>query len=129
MRRFLIALALAAFAAVPSARAQSAAGEWDAMINTPGGPRSFKVILQVKGDSLAGTVKRAAGDSPLAGTVKGNDITFWYTIDYGGSPLGMTVTAKLAGDDEMKGTIDMGGNATDVFAAKRSAPKPPPGER
>lgn len=120
MRRLLLSLALVAFAAVPSARAQSAAGEWNATMNTPGGPSSFKVILQVKGDSLSGTVKRRAGDSPLSGTVRGQDIAFWYTIDYNGNALAMTVTAKLTGD-EMKGTVDMNGNATEEFAARRAA--------
>lgn len=128
MRRMLLSLALVAFAAVPAARAQSAAGEWNATMNTPGGPSSFKVILQVKGDSLSGTVKRRAGDSPLAGTVKGQDIVFWYTIDYNGNALAMTVTAKLTGD-EMKGTIDMNGNATEEFAAKRTVTKPPTNDR
>lgn len=124
MRRTLFSLALVAFAAVPPVRAQSVAGEWNATMNTPGGPSSFKVILQVKGDSLSGTVKRRAGDSPLAGTVKGQDITFWYTIDYNGNALAMTVTAKLTGD-EMKGTVDMNGNATEEFAARRVVSKPP----
>ena len=123
MKKFLLSLALLAFAAVPSARAQSAAGTWDATMNTPGGVRAFQVIIQVKGDSLSGTVKRSAGDVPLAGTVKGQDVTFWYTIDYGGNALTLTVSAKLQGD-EMKGTIDMGGNASDSFAAKRAAAKP-----
>jgi len=127
MKKFLFALAIAACAVAPQARAQSAAGEWDATMNTPGGPRAFKVVLQQKGDSLSGTVKRSAGDVPLAGSVKGSDITFWYTIDYGGNALTLTVTAKLAGD-EMKGTIDMGGNASDSFAAKRT-PKPPAFDR
>ena len=41
--------------------AQSVDGEWDASYETPGGIRQFKLTLVSKGDSLTGTVRRAAG--------------------------------------------------------------------
>jgi hypothetical protein len=122
MRILALAFALATFVAGTPAAAQSAAGEWNAQMNTPGGTREFKVVIQVKGDSLSGTVKRPAGDVPLSGSVKGDVVTFAYTIEYGGNPLVLTVTAKLAGDS-MKGSIDFGGNAQEEFSATR-APKP-----
>lgn len=132
MRSLVLAFAVMALAAVSPAAAQSApaasvAGEWNASMNTPGGPRAFKVVLQVAGDSLSGTVKRASGDVPLRGSVKGNDVTFTYTIDYGGNALDLTVTATVTGD-EMKGSIDLGGNAKEEFTAKRAA-APSTGER
>lgn len=122
MRTIVLAFALALFAAAPSAAsAQSAAGTWDASMNTPGGPRAFKVILQVKGDSLSGTVKRATGDVPLSGFIKGNDVTFSYSIDYGGNPITLTVTATVTGDS-MKGSIDLSGGVQEVFTAERAKP-------
>jgi hypothetical protein len=123
MRSLLLAFAVLALAAVSPAAAQSVAGEWNASMNTPGGPRAFKVILQVAGDSLTGTVKRASGDVPLRGSRKGNDVTFSYTIDYGGNALELTVTATVTGD-EMKGSIDLGGNAKEEFSAKRAGAPP-----
>jgi len=125
MRTLILALSLAALAAVPSAAAQSVAGEWNATMNTPGGTREFKVIFVVKGDSLSGTVKRATGDVPLRGTIKGNAVNFSYTIEYGGNPLELTVAATLNGDS-MAGSIDLGGNAQEAFSAKRAAAAPPP---
>lgn len=123
MRTLFLAVALATLAAVPQASAQSVAGEWNASMNTPGGTREFKIIFQVKGDSLSGTVKRASGDVPLSGTIKGNDVTFAYTIEYGGNPLVLTVTATLKGDT-MKGSIDLGGGAQEAFSATRAAASP-----
>lgn len=106
--------------------AQSIAGEWDASINTPGGPRSFKIVFQVSGDTLTGTVKREAGDVPLTGTIKDSTVRFSYTVNYNGNPLTLTVTATVTGDS-MKGTVDFAGAAQDEFRAQRvAANRPPP---
>ena len=124
MRSLLLVLAVAFVAVVPAANAQTAlsvAGEWNASMNTPGGTREFKVIFAQKGDSLSGTVKRATGDVPLKGSVKGSDVTFEYTIDYGGSAITLVVTAKVTGDD-MKGAIDLSGGVSEAFNATRAKP-------
>lgn len=129
MRTLVLAFALLTLAAVPPASAQSVTGEWNATMNTPGGTREYKVIFQAKGDSLSGTVKRTTGDVALTGTIKGNAVTFSYSIVYGDNPLLLTVTATLEGD-AMKGTIDLGGGATEAWSAKRAAaPAPPVGAR
>ncbi len=127
MRAFMLGLAFAALAAAPTASAQTAvniAGEWNATMNTPGGPRAFKVVFIQQGDSLSGTVRRATGDVPLQGKVKGNDVTFQYTIDYGGNALTLVVSTTVTGD-AMKGSIDLGG-ATETFSAERAAAAKPP---
>jgi hypothetical protein len=114
-------LALAIAVALPPAAAtQSIAGEWDATINTPGGPRDLKIVFKVTGDSLTGTVKRQTGDVPLVGSVKGNAVSFSYTVTYNDNPLTITIMATVTGDT-MKGTVDFGGAASDEFRAKRAA--------
>lgn len=126
MRTLLLGLAFAALAAVPAASAQTTvnvAGEWNATMNTPGGARTFKVVFVQQGDSLSGTVRRATGDVPLQGKVKGNDVTFQYTIDYGGNALTLVVSTIVAGDT-MKGSIDLGG-VTEAFSAERAAAAAP----
>lgn len=118
MKSLFLALTLAgSLSAVPAA-AQSIAGEWDAAMNTPGGVRNFKIVFQADSGKLTGTVKRASGDVPLEGTIKGNAVRFSYTIDYNGNPLLLTVNATLDGD-VLKGTIDLGGNAEEEFSARR----------
>jgi len=125
MKTLLLAVAMIVLAPAP-APAQSIAGEWDAGMNTPGGPRNFKIVFQVKGDSLTGTVKRQAGDVPLVGTIKGDTVSFSYGIAYNDNTLTLSVRAIVTGDT-MKGTVDFGGAASDEFWAKRAA-APPGGE-
>ena len=124
MKTFLVLLAGALLVPAP-ARAQSVAGEWDAAMNTPGGVRNFKLVFSVTGDSLRGTVKRAAGDVTLVGVVKGDSLSFSYLISYEGNPLLMSIKAAVVGDS-LKGFVDFGGMLQDSFWAKRVAPAPPP---
>jgi len=98
----------------------SVAGDWDGSFNTPGGARPFKMILKVDGEKLSGTVKRASGDVALTGTIKGDVISFSYTINYGGNDLTLTYSGKVAGDS-MSGTISFGGQAEETWSAKRLA--------
>ena len=118
MKRLLLSFVVATALITTAAAAQSIAGEWDAQMNTPGGVRNFKIVFQVSGDTLSGTVKRATGDVPLTGTIKGNLVKFSYTINYNDNLLVLTMTATVDGDT-MKGTVDFGGAAEDEFSARR----------
>ena len=105
------------------AQTSTVAGEWDAAMNTPGGVRNFKIVFKADGEKLTGTVKRSAGDVPLEGTIKGNDVQFAYTINYNGNDLVISMTGKLDGDS-IKGTVSFNGAAEDEWSAKRAAAKP-----
>ena len=98
----------------------SVAGDWDGSFNTPGGARPFKVVLKVEGEKLSGVAKRASGDVPITGTIKGDVINFSYTINYGGNDLTLIYSGKVVGDS-MSGTVSFGGNAEDTWSAKRAA--------
>ena len=102
---------------------KTVAGEWDAQFNTPGGPQPLKLILKVDGEKLSGTAKRSRGDVALTGTVKGDDITFAYTIEYNGNAVTLTFTGKVKGDT-MSGTVSFNESASDDWSAKRAAAKP-----
>ena len=119
MRKLLLAVVMS-FCAVTTAFAQSVTGDWDASMNTPGGTRTFRLVLKQDGEKLTGTVKRDAGDAPLEGTVVGSNVKFAYSIMYQGNPITLTMTAVLAGD-EMKGQVDIASQMQDVFQAKRAA--------
>ena len=118
---FVIGSALV-FAGGASAQ-KTVAGEWDAQFNTPGGPQPLKLILKVDGEKLTGTAKRSRGDVALNGTVKGDDITFAYTIEYNGNAVTLTFTGKIKGDT-MAGTVSFNESASDEWSAKRAASKP-----
>ena len=107
-----------------AAQSSLIAGEWDAAMNTPGGVRNFKIIFKVDGEKLTGTVKRADGDLPLQGTIKGSDLSFVYTIQYNGHDLEMDMTGKVSGD-AISGSVSFGGQGDAEWSAKRSpAAKP-----
>jgi len=102
---------------------KSVAGEWDAVFNTPGGPQPLKFIFKVDGEKLTGTAKRSRGDVALAGTVKGDDIAFSYSVDYNGNSVTLYFTGKVKGD-AISGTVSFNESASDEWTAKRSAAKP-----
>ena len=106
-------------AAVVFGQTRSVAGEWDGSFNTPGGARPIKFVFQVDGEKLSGIAKRSSGDVPLIGTIKGGDITFGYTINYGGNDLTLSYSGKVTGDT-MSGTVSFGGNAEESWSAKRA---------
>ena len=102
---------------------KTVAGEWDAEFNTPGGPQPLKLVLKVDGEKITGTAKRSRGDVALTGTVKGDDITFGYTIEYNGNAVTLTFSGKVKGDT-MGGTVSFNDQASDEWSAKRAAEKP-----
>ena len=101
---------------------KSVEGEWDAVFNTPGGPRPFKLVLKVDGERLTGMAKRPSGDVPVAGTIKGIDISFSYSISYNGNTVTLNYTGKVSGDS-MSGTVMFNENASDEWSAKRTSAK------
>jgi hypothetical protein len=119
MKSILLGLAAASVVLTCPAAAQSLTGEWDAAMETPGGVRTFKLLFQVDGEKVTGTVKRQAGDVPLVGTIKGDTLTFSYTIVYEGNALMLTVTALVAGNS-LAGVVDFGGAAEAEFTATRA---------
>jgi len=123
MKKLLLTVAMS-LTALTTAAAQSVAGEWDASMNTPGGPRPFKVIFVQSGETLTGTVKRATGYAPLEGTIKGTAVKFRYMINYNGSPIAMEVTSTLSGND-MKGQIEIASQMQEAFVATRAGAAAP----
>ncbi len=118
----LFAIGLVLFGAGSvSAQTASVAGEWDAVYNTPGGPRAFKLVFAVDGEKITGTAKRSNGDVPLTGTIKGDDISFNYTINYNGNSVVLSFIGKVKGD-AMGGTIYFNESASDEWSAKRIPP-------
>ena len=125
IRKFVVgAILLAGFVFVGAtqsyAQTDSVAGEWDAAMSHPGGVSNFKLVFEVDGEKLTGTVKRSSGDSELTGTVKGSDLKFSYAITYGGNSLTMLLTGKVDGDS-ITGVVYFGdsGQSSD-WSAKRA---------
>ena len=105
-----------------AAQSSSVAGEWDVVLNTPGGPRNMKATFKVDGEKLTGELKRenAPAPTPLQGTIKGKEIKFSYIVRYNDNDLVITMFGNVEGG-AIKGTADFNGQAQDEWSAKRAS--------
>ncbi len=111
-------------AGTASAQTSPVQGLWNAQMNTPGGAINFDLDFKVDGEKLTGIVKRSRGDVPLTGTVKGNDISFTYTVSYNDNPITLSLTGTVTGDN-ISGTIFFNADNSDNWSAKRAPVKKP----
>src|SRR5262245_23513400 len=119
IRTFYIALVIAALCAVAAGQARpDINGTWDLTVESPQGARTGLAVLKADGEKVSGAMKRQQGELPMAGTLKGSDITLVYTIKFQDQDLTITLSGK-AEKDSMKGSADFGGFAQGSWSAKR----------
>jgi hypothetical protein len=125
-RAFLFG-ALATLLTLPVA-AQSAAGKWNASVNTEFGPFAFvfEFIVDAAGKLTGAMQNEFIGAIPIAeGAIKGNDISFKLTIEGGPEgPMTINYTGTVKGDEleltsKFEGTPPPGGQAETKFTATR----------
>ena len=78
----VLLLAATILAAAPAFAWDTAkvAGDWTLTIEGPNGTATPSASLKQDGENLTGTYKGRFGESPLKGTIKGNDIKFTVSI-------------------------------------------------
>ena len=126
--RALVATALATLLTLP-ALAQSAAGRWNASVDTEFGPFAFvfEFVVDAAGKLTGAMQNELIGAIPIAdGAIKGNEISFKLTID-GGPNGAMTINyaGTVKGDElaltsKFEGTAPPGGQAETKFVATRA---------
>ena len=100
-------------------------GAWSFTVVYEGGQGSPTVRLAQRGDSLSGKyISQAFGELDLTGTIKGNEFSFSMTTSAGGDPFTMTFSGTIESKDALKGSVELGGNGTGSFTARR---QPTPG--
>jgi hypothetical protein len=107
----------------PQPRAQTATdvtGEWEASYQTPLGSQELKIYLTQEGPRISGHTSSEFGESPLRGTMNGQDIQFTFQSTDGGRAVDVRVTAKVEGEG-MRGTAKIGDRAEGAFTAERTA--------
>jgi hypothetical protein len=103
----------------PATQPAGVTGTWKWSFEGPGGQTETTLTLKQEGDKLTGTVTGFGGEDQAIqdGKVKGDEITFKVTRDWGGNTVTTTYTGKVAGDS-------LKGKSETVFArefdAKRS---------
>jgi hypothetical protein len=100
-------------------------GNWSFTVVYEGGQGSPTVKLAQRGDSLSGKyISQAFGELDLQGSIKGNEFTFSMTTSAGGDPFTMTFTGAVESKDALKGSVELGGNGTGTFTARRQPAAP-----
>lgn len=127
LRSFLMAVVMISAAiASPSALAAQAAptvdvtGKWLFSVTTDAGTGTPTVTFKQTGDSLTGHYSsQVLGEADFKGTVKGRKISFSINVDVQGTAAKVTYSGTVEGSDALKGTVDLGGQASGSFTAKR----------
>ena len=133
--RSVIQLAVClAFAAGVAAQAEEKkidpTGAWtSSYTNQSGQVRESTLTLKLEGDKLTGTMagRREGSDTAISnGTIKGDEIAFEVTREFGGNRVTTKYTGKISGDT-IKGKSESqrdGQAQTRDWQAKRAAAKP-----
>ena len=108
------------FAAVltVAAQAKNVTGNWKLTIETPNGPGTPSLVLKQEGEKLTGTYKGRFGESPLEGTIKGNEIKFTVKVNAQGNELEIEYAGTVEGDT-MKGKGKFGEFGEGTFSGKK----------
>ena len=126
--------ACAAFALAVVAQAADPTGTWSwTTAGRQGGEgRKTTLTLKAEGEKLTGKIStpgRQGGEARETaisnGTVKGDDISFTVTREFGGNTFSQKYTGKVSGD-AIKGKIDFernGETRSREWEAKKEAPK------
>ena len=95
-------------------------GKWLFTVETGAGTGTPTVTLKQQGDSLSGHYSsQALGEADLKGTVVDRKIAFSFKTEVQGMSLVVTYTGTVESNDTLKGNVDIGGQATGTFTAKR----------
>ncbi len=94
-------------------------GKWESKFTTPqGDTRTTTYTFKMEGDKLSGTVSGGmGGDTPLTGTVKGNEVKFTVTRQTPNGEMKSEYTATVEGDT-MKGSVESPRGKRDWTATK-----------
>jgi hypothetical protein len=120
----LVVAALLPGTRVPTVAAQGSridvTGKWAFQVATSAGSGTPTVTFKQSGADLTGHYSSTnLGEADLTGTVKGQDIAFKFTGTVQGMAVDVTYRGTIESNDEMKGTLDIGGLAQGTFTAKR----------
>jgi hypothetical protein len=108
----------ATFAAAQAAKTD-VTGKWSFNVETAAGAGTPVITLKQDGEKLTGHYSGQLGEADLAGTVKGQNVEFKFSVDLQGQTLNCVYTGALDDKDSMKGKVDLVGLGEGTFTAKR----------
>lgn len=113
----LCALVLVAGQAALAQKPANFAGEWELTMEGRQGPVTQTLKLEQNGDKVKGTLSSPRGETPVEGTVKGNQISFTVKRETPRGEMVIEYTGTLEGDT-IKGTMG-GGQFSREWTAKK----------
>lgn len=111
-------MAIALVCGIQPVRAQSIAGEWDLVLESPLGAQTVTLTLKQDGEKLSGELANTLGAMPVAGTYTGDAMVLSATIALQGLSLQLGLNGKISGD-ALSGTAKAGDLAEFPFTGKR----------
>lgn len=111
-------LTFALLASAQLAAQTNVTGDWAFTVTTDQGGGTPTITFKQDGEKLTGKYVGQLGSSDLTGTVKGNDITFNFTVDVQGQQAPVTYKGTVE-KNTMKGTLDIAGMVNGTFTATR----------
>ena len=119
----LMAAAAAVIIGAATLAAQAAktdvTGKWAFAVETAAGSGTPTMTFKQDGEKLTGHYSGQLGETDLTGTVKGQDITFKFSVDAQGTMLDFVYTGTVESKDSMKGKVTIVGLGDGTFTAKR----------
>jgi hypothetical protein len=94
-------------------------GKWLFTVETSAGGGTPTITLKQDGDKLTGHYTGQLGESDLTGTVKGQELTFTFTVEVQGTALVCTYAGSIESKDSLKGTVKIAPVGDGTFTAKR----------
>ena len=112
-------VAVAFMLAVTLAAQATLTGEWAMSFTTPRGRSEYTLYLTQEGPRLNGHLTSEYGETPVKGTVNGEEVKLAWSIMENGKTLDISVTATAKGD-AINGTIKLGTVGEGPFTAERT---------
>ena len=94
-------------------------GKWLFVVETSAGSGTPTMTFKQEGEKLTGHYTGQLGEADLTGTVKGQDVSFKFTVDAQGTMLDFVYTGTVESKDAMKGKVSIVGLGDGTFTAKR----------
>ena len=93
-------------------------GKWTMTVETQAGAGSPTFDLKQDGETVTGQYSGQLGEAPVAGTVKGAEISMSFKVSGQGQELVVTYTGTVEGDT-MKGKVSLGEFGEGTFTGKK----------
>ena len=94
-------------------------GKWTLNVETSAGAGQPTFTFKQDGEKLTGHYTGTFGEADLTGTVKGQDISFKFSVDAQGNMLDCIYTGTIESKDALKGKVSIVGLGDGTFTAKR----------